>query len=213
MIKKLIKYVEGRVKRHYIRKYGVEILEKLNEISASTGKPVWLDYGTLLGAYRDHGFIPHDIDMDVAMYAKDFDYAFERALYDRGFKILRKFTMIDAKNPENRRVTEITVKYKRVQTDIFFKFAEEGKTYGILWTDADKDRNICKVYRDFFDYTGFEETDFLGIKVLTPRNTKEFLQAKYGDDFMTPLPNWQPPKKVYLPLEEYYGESFGGWIG
>ena len=31
----------------------------------------WLNYGTLLGAYRDHDFITHDNDLDIGMYWKD----------------------------------------------------------------------------------------------------------------------------------------------
>ena len=188
------------------------MLDKIREVSKSTGKAIWLDYGTLLGAYREHGFIPHDNDMDVAMYASDYDYDFERALFDHGFKILRQFTIINANKIEDRHITELTLKYKQVQIDLFLKFRTNNSTFGILWQQEDEKRNVWKAFRDYFDYTGFHEIDFLDSKAIIPDNTKDFLVAKYGDNFMTPIANWQPPKKIYLPTEEYYGEVIGGWI-
>lgn len=35
----------------------------------------WLDYGTLLGAYREHDFIKHDFDLDIGLWLKDAEIA------------------------------------------------------------------------------------------------------------------------------------------
>jgi len=209
---KAIDFVKDRVKRHYIKRHGLEALSLLNEVSRETGRPLWLYYGTLLGAYREHGFIKHDVDIDVSMYASDFDASFERALYDRGFKILRFFRRVDATHPEDRRTTELTLKFKHVQIDVFLQFQEQGRTFCYLWTDDDKPRNVWKGRLDFFEPSGFKEIDFLGVRAFVPEKTREFLEDKYGQDFMTPMPGWQPKKKSYLPTGECYGEVIGGWI-
>lgn len=209
----IVQYVTDKVKRRSLHRFGLEALRLIMEAGANLHKPVWLDYGTLLGAYREHDFIKHDNDIDLAMFGADFDLAFQRALYDRGFNILRQFTLVDAQQPEKRQLTEITLKYKQVQIDIFLKFQADGTTFGYLWGKGEAQCNKWKAFRDVFSYSGFKESDFLGVKVLVPENTEDFLRCKYGDDFMQPQPGWQPKPKKYLPLEECYGEVLGGWIG
>ena len=44
-----------------------ELLFKVDDILKENGIPYWLTYGTLLGAYREHNFIAHDYDLDVAL--------------------------------------------------------------------------------------------------------------------------------------------------
>ena len=46
-----------------------EISTKLN----SVGIPVWLEYGSALGAVRDGGFIEGDNDIDLGVWWKDWD--------------------------------------------------------------------------------------------------------------------------------------------
>ena len=205
--------VLDRIRRHSIRKYGLEAMSRVFEVSRRMGRPVWLEYGTLLGAYREHGFIPHDFDIDLGMMRADYDYRFQQALYDSGFKILRQFTLVDATNLDNRWVTEVTLKYRQVQIDLFLRFQEDGQTFNYLWKKNTTDVNRWYANRDAYQYTGFKEADFLGIKVNVPENTRDYLEFKYGADFMTPQPGWKPREKVYLPIDEYYGEVLGGWIG
>ena len=213
IVQRTKEYFLKKMKLRSIKKYGVEALSLIHEAGKTTGRYVWLEYGTLLGAYRDHGFIAHDDDIDLCMYATDFDHIFMRALYDRGFKIIRKFTIVDAAHPEKQSVTEVTLKFHMVYIDIFLRFRDVEKSYNILWAKVDPIRNLWKANRDYFDFPGFDEIDFLGIRFLVPTNAKEYLEAKYGLDFMTPQPNWHPAPKVYLSIEECYGEVMGGWIG
>jgi len=62
---------EGAPKR-VVQHCLVEILVEFDRICRAEGLTYFLDYGTLLGAYRHGGFIPWDDDVDVSMPSTDY---------------------------------------------------------------------------------------------------------------------------------------------
>jgi len=51
----------------------LDLLKKLLEVCKKHNLKCWADAGTLIGAVREHGFIPWDDDIDVAMFREDYD--------------------------------------------------------------------------------------------------------------------------------------------
>lgn len=54
------------------RKIEIRLLDALKEICDKHGLVFWIDFGTLLGAVRQKGFIPWDEDIDVSMPIEDY---------------------------------------------------------------------------------------------------------------------------------------------
>ncbi len=89
------------------------LLKIFHEVCKKNHLTYWLDYGTLLGAYRHGGFIPWDDDMDVAMPRKD---------YERAVKFLElelKQYGIQAKEELNEPMARIGIGYKHNKTGIW----------------------------------------------------------------------------------------------
>ena len=47
------------------------LLSYIKNVCEQNNIPYWLDFGTLIGAYRHQGFIPWDDDIDIGMIRKD----------------------------------------------------------------------------------------------------------------------------------------------
>lgn len=69
---------------------GNEVLQKAKNALDSENVLFWLDYGTLLGAYREHDFIKHDFDLDIGLWLKDAEIA-KKAMLKNGFELIRCF--------------------------------------------------------------------------------------------------------------------------
>lgn len=63
--------IPARMKR--VWKVQMDLLEKLFEVCDKYGLKIWADGGTLLGTVREHGYIPWDDDIDMAMLREDYD--------------------------------------------------------------------------------------------------------------------------------------------
>ena len=48
-------------------------MKDFDKICSDNNISYWADGGTLLGAVRDKGIIPHDDDLDVCIFQEDFD--------------------------------------------------------------------------------------------------------------------------------------------
>lgn len=55
-------------RNRFFRLYGMELLSKVKKVLDSEDCFFWLDFGTLLGAYREHAFLQHDLDIDCAAF-------------------------------------------------------------------------------------------------------------------------------------------------
>lgn len=200
----------------YMQKYGLVCLDALYKIFKNHNADLWLEFGSMLGAYRNHGFIPFDYDIDLSMYIEDLSPELIRDIYNYGFVIRRAFKQVRNQNIHNKQITEFTLFYKGLPIDIFLNTKEGDKrimyVYNATLGEANLEKNVFGVRKFILPNSKIEEINFLGIKIGMPSNVKDCLSYYYGESFMTPIKNWKrSTKDLDLPYEEAYGEMIGAW--
>ena len=132
----------------------------------------WLDFGTLLGIYRDGEIIPWDYDCDVSAKAEDRP-RIEQLLQDLGIE----YTW--ANNGDSKSVLHLWH-----HIDIFFwNYDEENKLYY-------SDHGWCS--KSQFPACHVEELgklSFLGKEYLVPNDLDKFLELRYGEGWNVPDPD------------------------
>lgn len=111
-------FYKDRKRNKAMTKHSIEIIRKVSDISFSLDRYIWLDYGTLLGAYRDNNIISHDIDIDLSCFIDDKDDIHNKFITS-GFKLLYIYEPIN-KNNINKLIVQYTYLYKNVTIDLFF---------------------------------------------------------------------------------------------
>lgn len=196
-------------KQALLKKYGLEALQAFKDACMECQKDYWLEFGTLLGAYREKSFIPHDFDLDVGMPAEDYTNTFEQALISKGFVKDHSFDLLDV--PNNKRTpSEHAFFYKDLAIDIFLAIPHETSRSTYCYSVGEK--NAITATRAFT----FEKNDSLskvsinGVELCAPANPAENLAAYYGEDFMTPNPNCTGNKNKNPHLTHYSPSEYTG---
>lgn len=189
-----------------------ELLFKVDDILKENGIPYWLTYGTLLGAYREHNFIAHDYDLDVALDIRYLD-KIKPLMLSHGLKLKVEVHFGSWETPHN---VEYRFEYNQTFIDFDFYFISDHSAYTynpmfIENIDYQEKNKILPVIVEKIDnpFEGLAVFSFLGREFMVPSNTEEFIISNYG-------PNWRTPIKDYdyhslasnvtaLPKEEFPG--------
>jgi len=187
-----------------------EALSRLDDTMNALQVSYWLEYGTLLGAYRDKAFLKHDIDIDIGLFLDDYSLELPEYMARYGFTLKREI-LID--NGQYGR--EETYSYKGIDIDLFyFSFTDDkSKIYthdfkgedGKSWTKTIEERGGLIVRERYFNYHGLEKISFLQKEFPVPAQVDEHLASVYGEDFMIPNASWNPydkPQNVKILLDK-----------
>ena len=164
--------------------------EILNVVYSSDLKDynIWLDFGTLLGYYRENDFISHDLDMDFGVQVSSFEEfeVIEKYLINNGFNRTKEFYF-------NKNLVELSYSYKGLNVDFIIYNKENDRVSSdtiFFMTNALGNPTRYEVYHYEIPFSGLKEYDFKGMKVKVPDNTQEYLRTLYGEDFETPNTNY-----------------------
>ena len=176
----------------------IVLLEDFNKSMSSIHIEYSLAYGSMLGAVREHGFIKHDLDLDVFIWIDDFSDDIQDVLTKNGFKLEHRFLVENGKLGRE----ETYSKYD-ISIDIFYVYPAIDKypytcafyPFGDAVTWEQSLRKYGKLLAQRWDTPisrDYIEVDFENIKAKIPTNYDEFLRFSYGDDYMIPNPNYNP---------------------
>ena len=174
--------------------------EILNVVYSSILKDynIWLDFGTLLGYYRENDFISHDLDMDFGVQVSSFEEfeVIEKQLINNGFNRTKEFYF-------NKNLVELSYSYKGLNVDFIIYNKENDRVSSdtiFFMTNALGNPTRYEVYHYEIPFLGLKECDFKGMKVKVPNNTQEYLRTLYGEDFEIPNTNYNwKENSIYKP--------------
>ena len=179
-----------------IKAYGIEALKVFDQFASSLNITYTLATGTLLGAVREHGFIPHDVDIDVFMWIEDYSPEVIRSLEQVGFHKEHTFRVADG-----RYGREDSFVYKGVHFDIFYVVTENTEIP--YFTDYMFKEGSASIGESVNKFGGMQprrlyipivkeiiRVPFEDEIMPIPVNANEVLKARYGNDYMTPKPSW-----------------------
>lgn len=205
-----VKYVNRM--EHYkmaraVRKYGLDTLISMDEAFTEMGAKMFLIYGTLLGAYRDHNFIPYDFDLDVGVMKDELPQNYQSIILKYGFRLLcRNYVK------ENGSVLVEAYEKNGVGIDIYFTCSLNDKTYGIYsprkhefkeWRSANKTDGF-PVECQIVDKCKFVRSNFLGYNFYMPEKVTDWLSDMYTETYMTPIKNFDDTttkRRVIFPVD------------
>lgn len=200
-------YIDPR-RRYFMRRRSIQLLKEVDRAMREHDKPYTLTFGTLLGAIREKGLIPHDNDVDIAVWAdEDYTEVF-KTLEIRGF-VLKREIIVD--NGEFGH--EYTYSYKNVYVDFFFMYPTgDGNYYGTEfrdqpgcknWSQSIKKKGGLHVYRIFLPMgKDVERIPFENISLMVTKDAMEFIEGYYGPNWRTPDPTFVYPRKGETSYED-----------
>lgn len=149
---------------------------------------LWLDFGTLLGFYRENDFINHDLDMDFGIIINDYDDFLEKEKYliKKGFSRTKEFYY-------KNRLVELSYSYKGLNVDfiVYRRKADVIESDTIFFmTNALWKPTRYEVYNYSLPFSELEEHNFKAVEIKVPNNAREYLSKLYGEDFEVPNTNY-----------------------
>jgi phosphorylcholine metabolism protein LicD len=193
-------YIPNLIKSRFVKKYGVEAIGILNEVFEKRGSFFWLEFGTLLGAYRDKAFISNDFDIDLGVLAEKRIEDLDKILEPLGFKRTRKIYI------KEKGITEETFVYKKLHIDIMYFYPENQNIICYLyatepgehWRDVRYTKGFLATARTFTD-TGFHQYPFYSLKCFVPKDTDLHLRECYGN-YKVRVKNWNDDNSPNLKI-------------
>ena len=122
-----INRLKFEVQARRMKRDGLAMLEAADIAFTKMGVRAFLTYGALLGAYREHGFISYDPDIDLGVLENELPEDIHEQMERAGFRLLRQNYI-----GTTGQVVEETYEYKKLHLDIFIYIREGDDFYSVI---------------------------------------------------------------------------------
>lgn len=203
--------VRKELHKKYFWEENEELLLNFSKALNSENIVFWLEFGTMLGYYREHDFIPHDLDIDMGTFFENAPLV-KQTLEKYGFERVRHYWVVDDGGLEE------CYRYKHSTIDVYY-FREDGNirycNSFLPQRSMRKKRNLNKikpavVKRIEVPKMNYVQVEYKGCKVYVPENPDLYLKTHYGASYMTPNPNYNARTDstniIYYPYKEKPGK-------
>ena len=146
-----------------------ELFDLSNQFMQDLGIEYWVNYGTLLGFYRENNIIGHDIDIDFGCAEEHYPYIL--SMLD---KLDPKLTMYDTSF--RNLGPKLYMSYKGFDADIYFYKIKDEQLYTFEKTSWGNYNAPIPANLAF----PTKELTVNGISTREPNDTKEYLKTIYG---------------------------------
>ena len=166
------------------------ILCKIEPLFKEFSEDYWLDYGTLLGFFREGKIIEGDDDLDFGLITND-GLSISRHMEEAGFEIIKQVKV------EGKTTFEQYV-YKGFRFDLFYYRREGGSCVTNTWLPdhynvpqkVAYEKGECTISETTFLDFNTKEIVFYNCMFRVPENEESYLSQHFGEDFMTPSSDW-----------------------
>lgn len=190
-------YLFKKKKNLIFRLHDKDLLYQIDDALNDAGIFYWIDYGTLLGAVREHDFIKHDEDIDIGVVYDDYKRV-PPAMEAKGIKMFAQ-SFVEGQNGVIQRYI-----YKGITFDVYFYEIDKDKStmvcysfYRVPETRREK-KTVVGVEKFEVPYSGFKKIEFKGRSFNIPKDEDSYLKVLYGDNYLTPDPNFSVDSIHYI---------------
>lgn len=164
----------------------LENLKGAKSVLDSLSVPFRLHGGTLLGCIREKDFIPHDCDVDLAIFQEDWRNEIISRLVAQGFTWLYRFGTIECG-------FEVSFIRKDVKLDINLVYKDAENYWAAAWTRNGKswDLKIRQMIKYSHKPYGLTTAHFHNMEFLIPDPVEPYLEESYGSNWRVPNPKYK----------------------
>ena len=173
------------------------MLQTIDERLTAAGVPYWVNSGTLIGAVRHGGFIPHDDDLDIELLESDLPRA------------------VDALGSVGRSFRSAGMWKENVPVGRFYFWGDGSCTRSVDVFLRSEPLQPIDEFPSHSETFPLQRLPFHNITVLAPRDPNPALTRHYGPDWATEAVVWSHSSRrlLRLPLRTYQDAVAAvGWV-